>query len=82
MLFNYTDTFKINLPEAYERLLLDCMKGDQTLYARQDEIELMWGIVDHIINNPPKLATYKTGSQGPKAAEKLITKDGRKWHEL
>jgi glucose-6-phosphate 1-dehydrogenase len=82
MQFNYQDAFKIKLPEAYERLLLDCMKGDQTLYARQDEIELMWGIVDPVINNPPKLTIYKTGSQGPKAAEQLIKKDRKKWHEL
>jgi len=82
MLFNYADTFKIKLPEAYERLLLDCIKGDQTLYARQDEIELMWSIVDPIINNPPKLSIYKAGSQGPKQAEQLISKDGRKWRDV
>jgi glucose-6-phosphate 1-dehydrogenase len=82
MIFNYADAFKIKLPEAYERLLLDCVKGDQTLYARQDEIELMWGAVDPIINKPPKLVIYKTGSQGPKAAEKLIAKDDREWRTL
>ncbi len=82
MVFNYADIFKIKLPKAYERLLLDCIKGDQTLYARQDEIELMWSVVDPIINNPPKLSIYKTKSQGPKQAEQLISKDSRKWRDV
>ena len=82
MIFNYADAFKIKLPEDYERLLLDCMKGDQTLYARQDEIELMWEAVDPTINKPSKLSSYKRGSQGPKFAEKLIEKDKRKWRPL
>ena len=82
MIFNYADAFKIKLPEAYERLLLECVKGDQTLYARQDEIELMWEVVDPVINKPLKLVIYKPGSQGPKAANKLIEKDGRTWRKF
>ncbi len=77
-------------PKAYERLLLDAMRGDSTLFIRYDEIREMWKIVDPIIktwerenkelkeNNIP-LPKYPAGTQGPKVAKEFIQKDHRKW---
>jgi glucose-6-phosphate 1-dehydrogenase len=74
--------FHFALP--YERLLLDCMKGDQTLFARQDGIEAMWDVVDPIIKrweeNPVReFPNYTAGTWGPEKADDLIKKDGRQW---
>jgi glucose-6-phosphate 1-dehydrogenase len=68
----------------YERLILDCMKGDQTLFARQDGIEAMWSVVDTIIERwentpPPEFPNYTAGTWGPERADDLIQNDGRKW---
>ncbi len=86
MNFNYEKDFHGNFhfPLPYERLLLDCMKGDQTLFARQDGIEAMWEIVDPIIKRwentrPPDLPSYTAGTWGPKEADEMIARDGRKW---
>lgn len=82
--FNYAKSFKFNPHLAYERLLIDCMRGDLTLFARQDGVEAMWGVVDPIIkyweNNPPSdFPNYTSGTWGPKEASKLMEKDGKKW---
>lgn len=82
--FNYAESFKLKPHPAYERLLRDCMRGDLTLFARQDGVEAMWGVVDPIIkywgNNPPSdLPNYAAGTWGPKEADNLMEKDGRKW---
>ncbi len=74
----------IHFALPYERLLLDCMKGDQTLFARQDGIEAMWAVVDPIIKrweeNPAKeFPNYTAGTWGPEKANNLIKKDGRQW---
>jgi glucose-6-phosphate 1-dehydrogenase len=74
----------VHFPLPYERLLLDCMKGDQTLFARQDGVEAMWSVVDPIIerwqNTPaPEFPNYASGSWGPEKADDLIQSDGRKW---
>ncbi len=87
MVFNYDDAFAIEHHEAYERLLTDCMKGDQTLFARQDEVETNWSIVDPIIKTWEKaaakqLAIYSDNSNGPKTADQLIQRDKRLWLEL
>lgn len=84
MVFNYADAFKIPHKEAYERLLIDCMQGDQSLFARQDEIEATWEVVDPIIkaSESQKPPIYKDGSDGPKGADVLIEKDKRKWRKL
>ena len=84
MVFNYHTTFKLKHHPAYEQLLLDCMKGDLTPFARQDAVESMWETVDPIIKRwedmPPKdFPNYKAGSWGPKAADNLITREGRRW---
>jgi glucose-6-phosphate 1-dehydrogenase len=84
--FNYEKDLQgdVHFPLPYERLLLDCMKGDQTLFARQDETEAMWAVVDPIIerwkNTPcPEFPNYAAGSWGPDDANRLIGADGRQW---
>ncbi len=84
MSFCYRDAFAGQLPEAYDRLLLDCFLRDQSLYPRSDEIEASWSfvqpILDHWRNNrPPEFPNYQTGSWGPAAADELIESDGRRW---
>lgn len=86
MALQYEKAFGVKFPEAYERLLLDCMKGDQTLFARQDEVETMWELVDPIVkqveNRKIKLSSYQVGSWGPDEGDRLIEKDGYKWVNL
>ena len=71
------------LPDPYERLLVDVMQGDASLFARSDEIELAWGIIDPIIrrqeNGEIKFCTYKTGSWGPEESSFLVSREGREW---
>jgi glucose-6-phosphate 1-dehydrogenase len=75
--FHYSDLSGVHLPEAYERLLLDCTNGDATLYARGDAVEACWKFVDPILNawksNPDlKVYGYPAGSWGPENADSLI----------
>jgi glucose-6-phosphate 1-dehydrogenase len=68
----------------YERLLIDCIKGDQTLFARQDGIESMWAVVDPIIERwetspAPEFPNYKAGTWGPEKSENLLRSEGRQW---
>jgi glucose-6-phosphate 1-dehydrogenase len=82
--FNYSDVFKEKSGGAYQRLLLDCMLGDQTLFVRQDMVEISWGFIDAILNDckkffTPKFPNYAAGSWGPEEALKLLQKDGREW---
>ncbi len=84
MHFSYQDTWQKTLPEAYERLLLDVMRGDATLFSRSDEVEAMWGVVDPILaawegGADPSVATYPPGSWGPREADELLARDGRAW---
>ncbi len=82
--FEYVTSFLVEAPEAYERLLLDCMIGDPTLFTRADEVEAAWTLIDPIENawrnGRPPLQTYAAGSWGPDAAAKLLQADGREWH--
>lgn len=86
--FRYQTSFGKSSPEAYERLLLDAMAGDATLFARKDEVETAWKYVDeieeawHKASDPPKMAEYPAGSWGPKEADDLLENDGRKWRRL
>ncbi len=84
--FRYGSSFGVKAPEAYERLLLDCMLGDSTLYARRDMVERGWEIVTPILEAWKKPATdfpnYEAGSWGPKASMELIERDGREWRKL
>jgi glucose-6-phosphate 1-dehydrogenase len=85
--FTYDSSFGVSSPEAYERLLLDVMKGDATLFTRDDEIEESWDLLAPIFEvwngkNPPTLCTYEAGSWGPAAADELLKRDGHSWSPL
>jgi glucose-6-phosphate 1-dehydrogenase len=81
MEFHYSDHFgEQALPEAYERLLLDAIQGDASLFARSDEIELAWRLVDPLITDVEPIF-YAPGSWGPTAADALLAEDGRGWLE-
>jgi glucose-6-phosphate 1-dehydrogenase len=85
MEFHYAEDFGAGtLPEAYERLLLDAMQGDASLFARADEIELAWKTIDPILADwtgpdTPPLASYEPGSWGPVEADELLAAEGRAW---
>ena len=83
--FNYSE-FQKRQPEAYERLLLDCMRGDQTLFARKDAAELEWRFTDPIVSawerGLNEVHEYEPGSSGPKQAEDLLARDGRAWRAI
>lgn len=84
MEFDYETGFGSGTPEAYERLLLDCMLGDATLFARSDEIEQAWEIVDPIQRHwgqGGRPGPYRRGSWGPPSADDLVRGDGRRWRE-
>jgi glucose-6-phosphate 1-dehydrogenase len=87
MEFRYGTSFGAEPPEAYERLILDCMLGDNTLFTRGDEVEASWRWIDRIeqafASTPPKdFPNYASGTWGPDAADKLIERDGRAWRRL
>ncbi len=82
--FHYSDLSSIYLPSAYERLLLDCMLGDSTLFSRGDNVELAWEFVQPIIDRwsndaDVPLYGYPAGTWGPKEADDLVSIDGRTW---
>jgi glucose-6-phosphate 1-dehydrogenase len=75
------------LPEAYERLLLDTMSGDASLFARSDEVELAWKLIDPIQKTwdemrEPKLWNYEPGGWGPSESCEWIQQDGREWFDV
>jgi glucose-6-phosphate 1-dehydrogenase len=86
--FQYGTSFGKPSPEAYERLLLDAMAGDATLFARRDEVDHAWAFIDgiehawHEAPDPQEIATYPSGSWGPKEADDLLAADGRAWRRL
>ncbi len=84
MVFSYKDVFQTTSHPAYERLIADCMKGDLTLFVRQDAIETTWKIVDPIIAHweklpPSNFPNYPAGTWGPPEASLLLEKEGRQW---
>ena len=84
MEFHYADSFgKTAIPEAYERLLLDTITGDASLFTRADEVETAWELIDPILQawetQKQPLASYEPGSWGPAEADALLAKDQRKW---
>ncbi len=84
MNFSYDSEFGAYTPEAYERLLLEAMAGDATLFIRRDEVETAWGIVDAIrqawVGKPlTNREFYGAGTWGPFAADDLLANDGREW---
>jgi glucose-6-phosphate 1-dehydrogenase len=81
MNFSYGSSFGVDPPEAYERLILDCMRGDATLFTRSDEIEQAWDILMPVLNawaqpesKAPPIYGYEAGTWGPSAADELMTK--------
>jgi len=85
MEFAYGTSFMSQSPEAYERLILDTMRGDATLFARDDEVEAAWGIVDPILeawqNADGELPQYAAGSPGPAEADQIL-QGGAEWRPL
>jgi glucose-6-phosphate 1-dehydrogenase len=81
--FLYGGAFRTDLPEAYERLLLDCMRGDASLFTREDEVVEQWQIVDAIVafwrRDRPSFPNYAAGTWGPASSDELIQRDGRSW---
>ena len=84
--FRYGAAFGSNTPEAYERLLLDAMRGEATLFTRRDEVEGQWEFIDRVFdawahdgNAPPPI--YSAGTWGPEQADDMIAKDGRRWRK-
>jgi glucose-6-phosphate 1-dehydrogenase len=87
MEFSYGAAFGQEPPEAYERLLLDAMLGDSTLFTRRDEVEAAWAVVDPIragweLEKAHELPTYAAGTWGPEEADAFIRADGREWRRL
>ena len=84
--FKYADIFHEDLPDAYERLLLDCMLGDQTLFYRQDGMELAWELLTPVLEKWEKDSRqpflYRSGSKGPTEADELLSRDGRSWRNF
>jgi len=85
--FNYKDIFKTTPMGPYERLLLDCIRGDQMLFVREDMVEVSWKFINSILNEREKLLprvfpNYASGSWGPESANKIIQQDGRFWQDF
>jgi glucose-6-phosphate 1-dehydrogenase len=84
--FQYDVAFGSYSPEAYERLLLDAILGESTLFIRRDEVEGAWRIIDSVedawAQNKPALTTYAPGTWGPQEATDLLARDGRHWDIL
>ncbi|MGI9354999.1 MAG: glucose-6-phosphate dehydrogenase [Rhizobiaceae bacterium] len=82
---SFADTFEERTPEAYERLLLDVIRGNQTLFMRRDEVEAAWEWIDPVfeawdeISQPVR--SYTAGTWGPSQAIAMIERDGRTWHD-
>ena len=76
----------VESPSAYEHLLLDSLRGDPTFFARADEVEAAWAIVDPVLTHwgatpPADFPNYGAGAMGPAAAEALLSRDGRRWYD-
>ncbi len=87
MEFHYRSSFGDGpLPDAYERLLLDALNGDASLFTRSDEIETAWSLIDPVLaaweqSDGSSLVTYTSGSMGPAEANRFMTRDGRTWRQ-
>ncbi|HEX3869661.1 MAG TPA: glucose-6-phosphate dehydrogenase, partial [Pirellulales bacterium] len=85
--FRFCSEFPQAMPDAYERLLLDTLSGDASLFARSDEVELAWGIIDPILKTwdeqgVPDMAIYEPSQWGPVEAQKWIWRDQRDWLDV
>jgi glucose-6-phosphate 1-dehydrogenase len=84
MLFSYAGAFRVPSPEAYETLLLDVIRGDATLFMRDDQVDAAWSVVMPILDawtaeKPTDFPNYAAGTWGPEAADQLLSRDGRRW---
>jgi glucose-6-phosphate 1-dehydrogenase len=85
--FNYVDYFGRQPDTGYERLLFDCMNGDQTLFQRADMLEAGWSVIQPLLDvwkalPPRSFPNYSAGCWGPKEADDLLARDGRKWRQI
>ena len=85
--FRYNASFGVESPEAYERLLLDAMLGDSTLFTRSDEVDASWSLITPILEGwehapPSEFPNYEAGSWGPRAADEFIGRVGARWRRL
>jgi glucose-6-phosphate 1-dehydrogenase len=87
--FRYGSSFGTEPPEAYERLLLDAMLGDSTLFARGDEVMASWRFCDRVLSGwaaadehaTAPLPSYEAGSWGPQEATDMLAREGRVWRK-
>ena len=85
MTMAYADAFKRPISEAYERLLLDCMRGDATLFNRRDSVDRAWELIQPVLQvweATPGVLLYDPGTNGPAASDELMKREGRVWREL
>ena len=86
MVFDYCSVFGVDMPDAYQRLLLDCMVGDQTLFTRSDSVEISWKLLTPVLevwqNSEDSPYEYAAGSESFPQADSIIESDGRKWRKL
>ena len=85
--FTFASEFSGAMPDSYQRLLLDALNGDASLFARSDEVELAWGIIDPILaawSSPaaPPMETYVQGGWGPESCQEWMRQDGRDWFDV
>jgi glucose-6-phosphate 1-dehydrogenase len=82
---SFAETFGVRYPDAYERLLMEVLRGNPALFMRRDEVEAAWGWIDGIIDgwqvSKQKVETYVSGSWGPTSSSMLLDRDGRAWHQ-
>jgi glucose-6-phosphate 1-dehydrogenase len=82
---SFAEAFKMRFPEAYERLLMDVVRGNATLFMRRDEVEAAWSWVEPILDGWARTGQacrpYTAGTWGPSSAIALIERDGRTWHD-
>jgi glucose-6-phosphate 1-dehydrogenase len=87
MEFRYGTSFGTEPPEAYERLQLDCMLGDQSLYTRADEVEASWRFISRIHDEWKRsfargIPTYEAGTWGPDESDAMLKRSGHAWRRL
>ena len=82
---SFAETFGVRYPDAYERLLMEVLRGNPALFMRRDEVEAAWAWIDGIIDgwqaSKQKVETYVSGSWGPTSSSMLLDRDGRAWHQ-
>jgi glucose-6-phosphate 1-dehydrogenase len=82
---SFAETFRVRYPDAYERLLMDVVRGNPTLFMRRDEVEAAWAWVEPILeawsDSGEAPRPYTAGTWGPSAAIALIEREGRTWHD-